>query len=254
MTTQQKIAVVTGAASGIGLAVASRLVCDGQQVFLADVQSAASQADRLNQDAGEAGGSAHAVAVDITDPDQITALFETVAARHGRLDTLVNVAGISRRGKLDDLDIADIDALLAVNLRGTILCSRAALPLLRQCRGSIVNVASELALIGAPGLQVYCASKGGVMQLTKAMAIDHAGEGIRVNCICPGATLTPMLQESIDSAPDPAARLRALGQTTLLGRVGRPEEIANVICFVASVEASFMTGAIVTVDGGATAA
>ena len=247
-----RIAVVTGAASGIGLATTERLVREGATVVMADVTPCAERAAALSVGTP---GEALAITTDLNDPATIAALFDEIGRRFGRLDILVNNAGIDRRGTLENVSVEDIDAVLAVNLRGTILVARAALPLLRAAGdGAIVNVASELGLIGAPGLPVYVASKGGVVQLTKALAIDHAGDGIRVNCVCPGATLTPLLQESIDSAPDPEARRRLLDGTTLMRRVGRPEEIANVICFLASEEASFMTGAIVPVDGGATAA
>ncbi len=256
MTAQQKIAVVTGAGSGIGLATAERLARDGHHVVMADIRPADEQASRVQQQADTAGrgGSARAATVDIADADAVEAFFEALGKEHGRIDILINNAGIDRRGTLERVSVADIDTVLSVNLRGTILVARAALPLLRAAHGTIVNIASELGIIGAPGLPVYVATKGGVVQLTKALAIDHAGDGIRVNCVCPGATLTPMLQESIDKAPDPEARRRLLDGTTLMRRVGRPEEIANVICFLASDEASFMTGAIVPVDGGATAA
>ena len=256
MPSQQKNAVVTGAGSGIGLATAERLACEGHHVVMADIRPAGEQARRVQQQADAAGhgGLARAAALDIADAGAVEAFFKALGAEHGRLDILVNNAGIDRRGILERVSIEEIDAVLGVNLRGTILVARAAMPLLRAAQGTIVNVASELGMIGAPGLPVYVATKGGVVALTRALAVDHAADGIRVNCVCPGATLTPLLQESIDSAPDPEARRRLLDCTTLMRRVGRPEEIANVIRFLASSEASFMTGAIVPVDGGATAA
>ncbi|MGB3315013.1 MAG: SDR family oxidoreductase [Albidovulum sp.] len=249
---EPRIALVTGAASGIGLAVADWLAHEGCRVVLADLRSAKDACAAINQRHGQ--NRSAPFTADISNPDEVEALFAMVARDFGRLDILVNNAGAVRRGALDALSLDDIDLMLNVNLRGTILCSRAALPLLRSApRAAIVNIASELALVGAPDLQVYCATKGGIVQLTRAMAVDHAPEGIRVNCVCPGPVLTPFIQARIDADPDPAAKRQEYASSTLLGRIGLPEEIAAVVGFVASDEAAFMTGAILAVDGGATA-
>jgi NAD(P)-dependent dehydrogenase (short-subunit alcohol dehydrogenase family) len=143
---------------------------------------------------------------------------------------------------------------MSVNLKGVFLCSRAAIPAMRRCGGGvIVNVASELGIVGSSEIAAYCASKGGVVQLTKAMAVDHAVENIRVNCVCPGPIATRLLERIIAAAPDPEAEERSIVSKTLLKRVGRPEEVARVILFLASDDASYMTGSIVAVDGGRTA-
>ncbi|HEM60709.1 MAG TPA: SDR family oxidoreductase, partial [Chloroflexi bacterium] len=146
------------------------------------------------------------------------------------------------------------DRLMAVNLKGVLLCSRAAIPIMRsQGQGVIVNVASELGLVGGSEIAAYCASKGGVVQLTKAMAVDHAPDGIRVNCVCPGPVDTPLLASIIQSSADPSAERRSIVEKTLLRRLGHPEEIASAILFLASHESSYMTGSAVLVDGGVTA-
>ena len=143
---------------------------------------------------------------------------------------------------------------MSVNLKGVFLCSKAAiLAMRRRGGGVIVNVASELGIVGASEIAAYCASKGGVVQLTKAMAIDHAPENIRVNCVCPGPVATPLLESIIAAAPDPELEERIIVSKTLLKRLAQPEEIAHAILFVASDESSYMTGSIVAVDGGWTA-
>jgi NAD(P)-dependent dehydrogenase (short-subunit alcohol dehydrogenase family) len=138
-----------------------------------------------------------------------------------------------------------------VNLRGVFLCTQIAIAhMRRQQQGAIVNVASELGIVGAPDCAAYCASKGAVIQLTRAMAVDHAAEGIRINCVCPGAVETPLLDTFLDATGDRKRAIELTARGTLMGRLGRPDEIAGVIAFLASSDASYMTGAIVVADGG----
>ncbi|MBT6204318.1 MAG: SDR family oxidoreductase [Rhodospirillaceae bacterium] len=251
---KDKVVVVTGAAGGIGRAVVERFLKEGCHVVMADVESCADLAGAMAQAEG-AIGTAYAVTVNVGEADQVEALFAEVTQRFGKLDVLVNNAGITLRGQLDELSLAEIQAVVATNLMGPILCSRAALPMLRTQPGaSIVNVASELALIGAKGLQVYCATKGGVVSLTKAMAIDHAPDDIRVNAVCPGPVLTPMIEDRINAADDPVLARQFYDQSTIMERVGLPHEIANAVWFAASPQATFMTGSTLVIDGGATAA
>jgi meso-butanediol dehydrogenase / (S,S)-butanediol dehydrogenase / diacetyl reductase len=248
----RKISVVTGAGSGIGLAITKRLATDGDIVVAVDIKSV----DEVGAVLSELEQQHHCVpyCADIADPDMVDALFQMIDDKFGRVDSLVNNAGVVRRGGLDEMALADIDLVIATNLRGTILCSRAALPLLRRSGApAVVNIASELGVVGALGLSVYCAAKGGIVQLTKAMAADHASDGIRVNCVCPGPVLTPLIQERIDASDDADALYRHYAEATLMKRIGLPDEIASVVRFVASSEASFMTGSILLVDGGATA-
>ncbi|MGH6953799.1 MAG: SDR family NAD(P)-dependent oxidoreductase [Alphaproteobacteria bacterium] len=245
-----KVAVVTGAASGIGKATAERLGREGAKLVLADL----ADAEPVGEVVRGRGGEAIVVSTDVSDESQVKRLFARARADFGRVDVLVNAAGISRRTLAVDTRLEVWDRLLDVNLKGTFLCCREAIILMRGAGGgSIVNIASELALVAVPRLTAYAASKAGVMQLTRGLAVEHAKDGIRVNCVCPGPTDTPMLSRGIESMADPEAARRGQVEGTLFGRLGRPEEIANVIRFLASDEASFMTGSIVVADGGVTA-
>lgn len=237
-----KVALVTGAASGIGQATAMLLAERGAIVVGADrnpVQGASVERSMI---------------LDVTEEKAVGSAVQTVAADFGRLDILVCNAGLAVRGAVPDLTAEDWDAQMAVNLKGVFLCCRAGIPVMVQGGGgTIVTVASELALAAPRGLAAYAASKAGVIQLTRAIAADHAAEGIRANCVCPGPIDTPLLRGGFARAEDPAAAERAEAETTLLNRLGRPEEIAEVIAFLASDRASFMTGSVVVADGGVTA-
>jgi len=175
-------------------------------------------------------------------------------AAYGRLDVLVNNAGVELAKTVPDTTEDEWNRLMAVNLKGVFLCCKAAIPVMeRQGGGVIVNVASEMGVVGGSEIAAYAASKGGVVQLTKAMAIDHAGDQIRVNCVCPGPVATPLLEALIRDSSNPEEERRQIVDRTLLKRLARPEEIANVILFLASDAASYLTGSIVVADGGWTA-
>ena len=250
MNASKKVAIVTGAGSGIGLATARRLAHDGCNVIVADVRDASRETSGI----ATHGGMALFVRADVSLARQAAALVNKAVDAFGRLDILVNNAGIDLAKKVTDTTEEEWDRLMSVNLKGVFLCSRAAIPAMQRCGGGvIVNVASELGLVGGSEVAAYAASKGGVVQLTKAMAIDHAESGIRVNCVAPGPVATPLLERIIGSSSDPSAERASIVDKTLLKRLARPEEIANVIAFVASDEASYMTGAVVVVDGGWTA-
>lgn len=242
-----RVALVTGAASGIGLATARRLVHEGAAVVLADLREATEQAAAL-------GPRACWARCDVTDAHSAAQAVDQALAAFGGLDVLVNAAGVPLVASVPDTSEADWDRVLAVNLKGVFLMCRAALPHLRGRAGAnIVNVASELGLVGHALYAAYCASKGGVIQLTRAMAIDHAAEGIRVNAVCPGPVDTPMLASFMQAEPDGAAALHEATASTLLGRFGRSEEIAAAIAFLASEEAAYVTGSALVADGGVTA-
>lgn len=244
-----KVVIVTGAASGIGKACAERFVTEGASVVLADRADSRATAKRIKSQ----GGEAMSVEVDVSDEGSVADLFTAVQTRFGRLDAMAHLAGISRRGLAHDFPVDDWDAVIDTNLKGTFLCCRAAIPVMRDSGGgAIVNTGSELAYVAAANISVYSASKAGVVHLTRCLARDHGADGIRVNCVCPGPIQTPMLESSLAQAADPAAAKHRAEATTILGRFGKPEEIANVVHFLASDEASYMTGSIVLVDGGVT--
>lgn len=250
MRLKDKVAIVTGARSGIGLVTALRFASEGAKVVVADVRDASEEVREMI----ERGGEGVFVQVDVSSEAQVKILMERTLAAYGRLDVLVNNAGIELAKKVTDTSEAEWDRLMNVNLKGVFLCSKATIPVMQRGGGGvIVNVASELGLVGGSEIAAYCASKGGVVQLTKAMAIDHAADRIRVNCVCPGPVSTPLLEAIIEGSSNPEEERRRIEEKTPLKRLGQPDEIANVILFLASDESSYMTGSVVLVDGGWTA-
>ena len=249
MRLKDKVVIVTGARSGIGLTTALRFAVEGAKVVVADIEDASQEVREIVR----RGAEAIFVQVDVSSEPQVDKLIERTVAAYGRLDVLVNNAGVELARKVTDTSEAEWDRLMNVNLKGVFLCSKAAIPVMQRNGGVIVNVASELGLVGGSEIAAYCASKGGVVQLTKAMAVDHAADGIRVNCVCPGPVSTPLLEAIIRASSDPEEERRHIAEKTLLKRLGRPEEIASVILFLASEESSYLTGSVVVADGGWTA-
>jgi NAD(P)-dependent dehydrogenase (short-subunit alcohol dehydrogenase family) len=244
---QHKVALITGAGSGIGRAIALAFAREGAQVALVGRRQ-----DRLDTVVREIGSS-HALALpgDISGARVAQAAVARAVKRFGRLNVLVNNAGVLIPGTAESHTEEEWDQTFSVNVRALWLLCRAALPRMRDAGGgSIINISSVLGLVGARNRAAYAASKGAVTLLTRAMALDHAQENIRVNCICPGIVETEMVADFILKAPDPeAARRQRLGLHPL-GRFGKPEDIAAMAVYLASDESSWVTGAALPVDGG----
>ena len=229
--------LVTGAAGGIGAAVTQRLVAEGARVAAADLQAPDGIAE------ASVGG-------DVTDEDDAARVVEKARSALGGLDGLVLTAGIHYVGPTHEMAAADFDRVLAVSARGTFLCLRAALPgMLQQRSGRIVTYGSTAALVGAPGLTAYAAAKGAVLQITRSVAAEYASQGIRVNCLCPGATDTPLLRRLMADRPDP----EHFAQAHPIGRFADADEIAAATAFLLSDDASYFIGSAVVCDGGFTA-
>jgi NAD(P)-dependent dehydrogenase (short-subunit alcohol dehydrogenase family) len=242
-----KVALVTGGASGIGNATAELFAREGARVAVADYSAEGSETARGIQ---ACGGEAMFLKTDVSDSAQVSRMVDEVLKAYGRIDVLFNGAGVLIYGTVLETDEQAWQRVLAINLTGTYLCCRAVLPhMIRQGGGSIINVASTVGAHDACANAVaYVTSKGGVTMFTKAMAIDHAKQGVRVNALVPGATDTPMIRKAL--APE---ALEALAASHPIGRLGRPEELAKAVLFLASDDASFVTGTAMYVDGGQTA-
>lgn len=246
--------LVTGGTSGIGAAVARAFGDAGAAVLLTGRD--AGRGAEVAADIASDGGTAEFMAADVTNTGACGLLVDAVLDRFGRLDVLVNNAGIIHSGDAQSTTDEQWNETIAVNLTAAFRMSRAAIPAIReQGGGSIVNIASDWALVGGQNAVAYCASKGGLLLMTKAMALDHAGENIRVNAVCPTEIMTPMLTGEFRAAGKTDEEgLAALAEIIPMGRVGTPEEVARAVLFLASDQASFMTGVGLPVDGGVTAA
>ena len=240
-------AVVTGAASGIGAAVARRLWERGANVFLIDRDMGGLQS--LFASAGGSDGRVKLFQADVTDSAQIKDIFAEVD-RQGGVDNVVHCAGVARLGTIIEMDEATFDFVLAVNLKGTFLLAKHALPSLVTKRGSFTAIASDAGTQGASGYAAYCASKHGVVGLVKSMALDHGPQGVRCNAICPGFVETAMLEQLFADNPSDRAFYE---KTVPLGRFARPEDVAELAAFISSRAGSYLNGAIVALDGGSTA-
>jgi 2-keto-3-deoxy-L-fuconate dehydrogenase len=249
MPGSDRVALVTGAGSGIGQAAAYELGRRGYAVVATDVDADAARATAAEL------GDALALELDVTDLASVEAGVHAALDRHERIDVLVNNAGIGSTDTVVRTAPEQWEQVFAVNVRGVFNCCRSVLPgMLARRAGAIVNTASVAGLVGIPSRAAYCASKGAVVALTKAIAVDHVKDGIRVNCVCPGTVDSPWVGRLIAAADDPEAHRRALEERQPMGRLGTPDEVAKAIAYLAGDDAAFITGTALILDGGWTAA
>jgi NAD(P)-dependent dehydrogenase (short-subunit alcohol dehydrogenase family) len=247
-----KVAVITGATSGLGRAGAVRFAAEGARVVAASRREA--EGKELVDEIQTAGGEAVFVPCDVTEPDDVRALIDAAEKAFGSVTVLYASAGVMHAASAPDTTEEIWRQTIEVNLGGTFRLAKFGIPALQRAGGgSIILTASELGMVGTSRAAAYCASKGGVINLTRALAIDCAPLGIRVNAICPGPIETPMLRDWFNDEPDPAKAERAQVEPVLLKRIGRPDEIADAAVHLASDASSYMTGTTMVVDGGATA-
>jgi 2-keto-3-deoxy-L-fuconate dehydrogenase len=241
-----KIALVTGAGSGIGAAIAEAFAAAHARVLVTDRDEASALAT-----AARIGDFATGFTLDVADESQCERRAQEVLARTGRLDILVNNAGVGHVGTMLQTSGADLDKLYAVNVRGVFNMTKAFLPsMLERRSGNIINMASIGGVVGIRDRLAYCISKFAVVGLTKSMALDHALDGIRINCICPGRVETPWVAERLKAYPDPEKARRDMTATQAVGRMGQPNEIAAAALYLASDESAFVTGSALMIDGG----
>lgn len=251
MRLRDAVAIVTGAAKGIGWGIATVFSKEGAKVVVVDWDEEAGK--KTAADINAAGGDALFVKCDVSNEEQVKAMIQATLDKYGRIDILVNNAAIGVYKTITDATSEDWDHCLSVNLKGVFLCSRYAIPHMQALgKGVIINISSVHAYANVNGTSPYAASKGGVAALTRAMAMDYSPT-IRVNAIAPGWVLTPLIQGIFDSYADPAEQQRIVEQRQVMKRIGRPEDIGHAAAFLASDEASFITGIQLFVDGGLTA-
>jgi NAD(P)-dependent dehydrogenase (short-subunit alcohol dehydrogenase family) len=248
---EDKVIVVTGGSLGIGEAAARLFAARGGRVVIASRDPRRGEAAARGIEG--AGGAAVHIAADVAQEADVAALMAGTLDRFGRLDVLVNNAGIYVQGDVTGTSLADWERILRVNLTGAFLCTKHAAEALAKTQGVVVNVSSEAGLVGIRGQVAYNVSKAGMIALTQSCAVDLAPRGVRVNCLCPGTTATPLVEAAVNRAPDPGAARRRLEECRPLNRLGTPDEVASAVLYLASQEAGYASGAVLAIDGGYTA-
>jgi NAD(P)-dependent dehydrogenase (short-subunit alcohol dehydrogenase family) len=244
-----RVALVTGGGSGLGEASAQLMATEGAAVVIADSDARAGQhvVDAIT--AG--GGESIYVSVDVANAASVEGMIQSALTRYGQLDVLLTSAGVFSPGSVIETTEAEWDRHLNINLKGTFLCAQQALlPMLKQGRGTIITLGSVAGLHAIARNAAYGPSKAGVVYLTQLLALEYGANGVRANCVCPGNIETPMLLRSIADETDPEQVLYKAQHASILGRLGRPEEVAQAIVFLASDEAAYITGATIVIDGG----
>ena len=245
MRLKKQVAIVTGAGQGIGRAVALTLAREGATVVVNDIDL--EKAEKVAEEIKSQGGQALPVQADVSVGDEVNNLVEKTLDSYKRVDILVNNAGVAKMTRFLELTEAEWDRTMNINIKGQFLCSKAVIAhMIKQKRGKIVNIASLAAHIGAPGLAAYGASKGGVVQLTKALAVELGKYNIMVNAVSPGLTLTDLIKSAVKDRPDFIEGIDRIP----LRRAAEPEDIANAVLFLASSESDYITGQVIIVDGG----
>lgn len=252
MKLKDKVSLITGAGSGIGRAISILFAKEGSFVVVNDIDE--KSGDEVVNEINSNGREASFVKTDVSKFSECKMLLEKILEIYGKIDILVNNAGIGVVGTVVDTSEEDFDRIIAVNLKGTFLLSKVIIPeMIKSGKGVIVNIASVGGVVGLRDRAVYCASKGAIVSLTKCMALDHIHQGIRVNCICPGTTETPWIEQRLKESIDPVKAKEELRKRQPIGRLGTPEEISYSALYLAGDESSFVTGSSLVIDGGLTA-
>lgn len=246
---QNKVIFITGAASGMGAAVARLAAAEGARVVIGDLPT--QNGEQVATEIRAQGGKAIALACDVGNETQVQTAFVTTAQQFGALHGLVNIAGVNRKGRITEMSAEDWDWVMAINVRGTMVACKYAIPLLRQSGGgAIVNMASVSGSIGSDGYAAYHTSKGAIMSFTRSLSEEVAADRIRVNAVAPGWVDTPFTNAALALAPDPEGLRAQANAMHALGRMAQPQEVANAILWLLSDEASFVTATTLLVDGG----